>query len=98
MRESVERSIGDLLDSARRTAEETQAIDAAFQDRVRRNYDMLSEAVRLMGVVAGAAGGAPRAAAPRPAAQPAAAALVHSRRRSASGVSAGFAAPDASAQ
>jgi hypothetical protein len=47
-----------LLDSARKAAEETQNIDAAFQERVRRNYDMLSEAVRLMGVVAGAAGGA----------------------------------------
>jgi hypothetical protein len=69
VRESVDRSIGDLLESARRTAEETQAIDAVFQDRVRRNYDMLSEAVRLMGVVAGAAGGPLRAPAPRAAAQ-----------------------------
>ena len=40
-----------LLASARAAAQETQAIDAAFQDRVRRNYEMLSEAVRLMGVV-----------------------------------------------
>ena len=30
--------------------------DTAFLDRVRRNYDMLTDAVKLMGVVAGAAG------------------------------------------
>ena len=57
VRKSIERGMGDLMDSARKAAEETQNIDAAFQERVRRNYDMLSEAVRLMGVVAGAAGG-----------------------------------------
>ncbi len=45
-------SIDDLMDQARRTADETQAIDEAFQERVRRNYEMLSEAVRLMGSVA----------------------------------------------
>ena len=43
--------VGNLLATARAAAEETQAIDAAFQERVRRNYEMLSEAVRLMGVV-----------------------------------------------
>lgn len=58
VRASVEQSMDDLLASARRAAEETQNIDAAFQDRVRRNYDMLSEAVKVMGVVAGAAGSA----------------------------------------
>jgi hypothetical protein len=42
----------ELMAQARRTAEEAQAIDAAFQDRVRRNFEMLSEAVRLMGVAA----------------------------------------------
>lgn len=55
VRQAVADSMDDLMDQARRTAEETQAIDAAFQDRVRRNYDMLSDAVRLMGAVAGAA-------------------------------------------
>ena len=30
-----------------------EAMDAAFQERVRRNYDMLTEAVRLVGVVSG---------------------------------------------
>ena len=52
---AVDQGMEDLMDSARRTAEETQAIDSAFQDRVRRNYDMLTDAVKLMGVVAGAA-------------------------------------------
>jgi hypothetical protein len=40
-----------LLDSARAASAELQAIDTAFQDRVKRNYEMLSEAVRLMGVI-----------------------------------------------
>ena len=56
VRQAVSDSIEDLMDQARRTSRETQAIDAAFQDRVRQNYEMLSEAVRLMGSVAGAAG------------------------------------------
>ncbi len=50
---AVGRGVEELLASARRAADETQAIDAAFQDRVRRNYDMLSEAARMMGAVAG---------------------------------------------
>ncbi|MDP1629952.1 MAG: polar localization protein TipN [Caulobacter sp.] len=58
VRASVEQSMGDLLAAAHRAAEETQTIDAAFQERVRRNYDMLSEAVKVMGVVAGSAGNA----------------------------------------
>jgi hypothetical protein len=53
---AVDQGMEDLMDTARRTAEETQAIDTAFQERVRRNYDMLTDAVKLMGVVAGAAG------------------------------------------
>ncbi len=85
VRASVEQSMDDLMASARRAAEETQVIDAAFQERVRRNYDMLSEAVKVMGVVAGAASStAPALAAaaratreppfstPAPAAEPAA--------------------------
>jgi hypothetical protein len=59
VRASLERGMSELMASARKAAEETQRIDAVFQDRVRRNYDMLSEAVRLMGVVAGAASTAP---------------------------------------
>ncbi|RYF90155.1 MAG: polar localization protein TipN, partial [Caulobacteraceae bacterium] len=52
---AVDKGMADLMESARHTAEETQAIDSAFQERVRRNYDMLTDAVKLMGVVAGAA-------------------------------------------
>ncbi len=49
---ALDQGLDDLLASARRAADETQAIDQAFQERVRRNYEMLSEAVQLMGVVA----------------------------------------------
>jgi hypothetical protein len=63
---AVEHGVEELLVAARRAADETQAIDAAFQERVRRNYEMLSEAVRMMGLVGGA--GAP-ARAPRPVAR-----------------------------
>jgi len=52
IRAAIEKGLADLTDAAKRTASDTQAIDAAFQDRVRRNYEMLSEAVQLMGVVA----------------------------------------------
>jgi hypothetical protein len=44
-----------LLDSARTAAVELQSIDSAFHDRIKRNYEMLSEAVRLMGVMGGGA-------------------------------------------
>ncbi len=57
VRTAVGESLDDLMAQARRTAEETQAIDAAFQERVSRNYEMLSEAVRLMGSVATTASG-----------------------------------------
>jgi hypothetical protein len=49
---AVEQGMESLLVAARAAAQETQAIDAAFQERVKRNYEMLSEAVQLMGVVA----------------------------------------------
>lgn len=54
VRRAVEDGVEALQDAARRAAAETQAIDAAFQERVRRNYEALSEAVRLMGIVASA--------------------------------------------
>lgn len=54
VRASVAEGMDALMAHARRTAEEAHAIDAAFQDRVRRNFEMLSEAVRLMGAVAAA--------------------------------------------
>ncbi len=63
VRDAVEQGMGEMLASARRAAEETQAIDAAFQDRIKRNYDRLSEAVSLMSVVSTRADAA-RAAAP----------------------------------
>ncbi|WP_374471139.1 polar localization protein TipN [Phenylobacterium sp.] len=61
VRETVIQGMDELMAAARRTADEAQAIDAAFQERVRHNFEMLSEAVRLMGTVA---------AAPSPAASP----------------------------
>jgi hypothetical protein len=70
IRQNVEHGIEALMQSARNAAQETRDIDAAFQERVRRNYDMLSEAVRLMGVVAGASGATQRAPVRTPAPQP----------------------------
>lgn len=52
VRAAVADGIDELMIQARRTAEEAQAIDMAFQDRVRRNFEMLSEAVKLMGAAA----------------------------------------------
>ena len=54
VRAAVTEGMDALMAHARRTAEEAHAIDTAFQDRVRRNFEMLSEAVRLMGAVAAA--------------------------------------------
>ena len=53
VRVSVEEGLAALSAASRKAAEDTEALDAGFQDRVRRNYDMLSEAVRLVGVVSG---------------------------------------------
>jgi hypothetical protein len=61
---SVSEGMDELMAQARRTADQAQAIDAAFQERVRRNFEMLSEAVRLMGTAAVAP--PPAAAAPAP--------------------------------
>jgi hypothetical protein len=52
VRAAVTEGMEALTAQARRTAEEAQAIDAGFQERARRNFEMLSEAVRLMGVSA----------------------------------------------
>ena len=67
VRDAVAGSIEALIGQARRTAEETQAIDTVFQERVRRNYEVLSQAVQLMGAVTGAA---PPPPAPLPAPEP----------------------------
>ena len=53
IRETVEAGLAALAEAARRAASDTEALEAGFQDRVRRNYDMLTETVRLMGVVSG---------------------------------------------
>ena len=53
IRRSVEDGIAAMTAAAKRAAIETEAIDDAFQTRVKRNYDMLTEAVRLMGVISG---------------------------------------------
>jgi hypothetical protein len=57
----VERSLSDMTAAARQASEETKALDAGFQERIRRNYESLSEAVKLMGRA-----GAPKAEAARP--------------------------------
>lgn len=59
VRASMEQNLGNLVASAKHASDETQALDEAFQNRVRANYQTLSEAVRLMGVVAGEPGAAP---------------------------------------
>ncbi|EGF93428.1 tipN [Asticcacaulis biprosthecium C19] len=53
IRRAVEDGISAMTAAAKRAAVETEAVDQAFQDRVKRNYDMLNEAVRLMGVISG---------------------------------------------
>ncbi len=82
VRTAVANGMDELMAQARRTAEEAQSIDAAFQERVRRNFEMLSEAVRLMGTAAAVSPFAPaatpalaptRTARRRPAPEPAAA-------------------------
>jgi hypothetical protein len=52
VRAAVAEGLEGLTAQALRTAEEAQAIDAAFQERARRNFEMLGEAVRLMGASA----------------------------------------------
>ena len=53
VRSTVEEGLQALSAASRKAAEDTEALDVGFQDRVRRNYDMLTETVRLMGVVSG---------------------------------------------
>ena len=68
IRTAVEAGIASVSAAAQKAAAETLAVDAAFQDRVKRNYDMLTEAVRLMTVVNGAA--AATSVRPDPASEP----------------------------
>lgn len=51
VRATVEEGLNALTAASKKAAEDTEALDAGFQDRVRRNYEMLTEAVRLMGAV-----------------------------------------------
>lgn len=53
VRTSVEEGLAALSAASQKAAADTEALDSGFQERVRRNYDMLTEAVRLMGVVSG---------------------------------------------
>ncbi|WP_298126827.1 tipN [Brevundimonas sp.] len=74
VRAAVEQGLEALSAASRKAAEDTEALDAGFQERVRRNYEMLTEAVRLMGVVSGDGGGRRRDAStptPPPAPKPA---------------------------
>ncbi len=71
IRKSVEDGLSAMTAAARKAALETEAVDQAFQERVRRNYDMLTEAVRLMGVISGNEGiNRPAVAAPPPMPRP----------------------------
>lgn len=72
VRSSVEEGLAALSAASQKAAADTEALDAGFQERVRRNYDMLTEAVRLMGVVSGEAPAARRreTAPPPPAPSP----------------------------
>ncbi len=66
VRAAVEQGLEALSAASRKAAEDTEALDAGFQERVRRNYEMLTEAVRLMGVVSGDGGGRRRDASTPP--------------------------------
>ena len=52
VRLAVAQGMDDLMTQARRTVEEAQAMDMAFQERVQANSLMLSEAVRRMDLAA----------------------------------------------
>lgn len=66
VRNTVEEGLAALTAASRRAAEDTEALDISFQDRVRRNYDMLTETARLMGVVSADAAAPPRRREPTP--------------------------------
>lgn len=50
--EGIASGIAHMAEAAKKAAEETLAVDARFQDRVRRNYQSLGEAVRQLEQVA----------------------------------------------
>lgn len=49
LQETVARAADELLQVSRRTSEEARAVDEAFQERMRRHFASLSDALRLMG-------------------------------------------------
>ena len=60
VRVSVEDGLAALSAASKKAAEDTEALESGFQERVRRTYDMRTEAVRVMGVVSGDATGSRR--------------------------------------
>ncbi len=84
VRISVEEGLAALAAASRKAAADTEALDTGFQERVRRNYDMLTEAVRLMGVVSGDSP-ALRRREPAPAAGPGPVEADNGRSRAAKG-------------
>ena len=70
IRAKVEEGLANLTAVSRKAAEEVEAADAAFQERIKRNHEMLSEAVHMMGVVSGEAPIQPRRREQAPAAAP----------------------------
>lgn len=53
VRASIEQGLAALSAASKKAADDTEVLEAGFEDRVRRNYEMLTEAVRVMGVVSG---------------------------------------------
>lgn len=51
IRRAVEDGLLAMTEAAKKAALETESVDQVFQERVKRNYEMLTEAVRLMGVI-----------------------------------------------
>jgi hypothetical protein len=70
VRNTVEEGLAALSAASQKAAADTEALDAGFQERVRRNYDMLTETVRLMGVVSGEGSTARRRETPPPPPEP----------------------------
>ncbi|HSV02230.1 MAG TPA: hypothetical protein VLI41_03405 [Phenylobacterium sp.] len=84
LQEAVARGANELLQVSRRTSEEARAVDEAFQERLRRHFASLSDALRLMGA---------DAAMPPPPEDRAADAPKRERRRSAGPAAAAEHAP-----
>lgn len=75
VRATVEQGLQALTAASQKAADDTEALELGFHERVRRNYDMLSEAVRLMGSVSGDTGTSRRREPPLTESEPATASL-----------------------